>query len=75
MRNGVCAPVKLIAVLRFIYPNAPKHDRRVMHVLPNHLVGVFDGLPLPVLVADVLPAGYLSEHEKSELITARYEVL
>ena len=46
-----------------------------MHVLPHHLVGVFDGLPLPVLVADVLPAGYLGEHEKPELITARNKML
>ena len=62
--------VKLVAVLRLVYPNAPEHDRRVMHILPHHLFCVDDGLLFPSLVADMLPAGYLGEHQDSELIAA-----
>ena len=70
VRNGIRFSVKLVAVLRFVYPDAPQHDRRMVHILPHHFIGVFNRLPLPVLVADMLPAGNFGKHQKSKLVAA-----
>ena len=47
----------------------------MVHILPHHFLGVFNGLLLPILIADMLPAGNFGKHQQSQLIAARYEVL
>ena len=44
-------------------------------ILQHHFAHVVERLLLPGLVADVLPAGNLGEHEQTELVACVDEVL
>src|ERR1700761_36241 len=66
--------VKVMIVLRFVDTHSPENDRRVAPVTANHPRNIVDGYILPGLVADVLPAGDLFKHHKTEFIAGVQEV-
>ena len=68
MGEGVRFGIEAVIVEAFVYPDAPEYYRRVISVLRDHLAHVFHRLTLPRIIADMLPAGDLREHEKSKLV-------
>ena len=69
------ADIELVAVNGFIDPYAPQYYRRVVSVLRDHLARVGDSLFFPCFITDILPAGDLRKHEKSDLIASVYEMM
>ncbi len=49
-------------------PDAPEEDTGMAAVLADHLPAVLQGLGLPGIVADVLPAGHLHEDQQAQLV-------
>ena len=49
-------------------PHAPQKDAGVAAALADHLAAVLQSLRFPDVVADVLPAGHLHEHQQAQLI-------
>ncbi len=64
----VRARVEIVIVLALIDAHAPQHDGRVIPVAPDHRAHVAHRQILPRLVADVLPAGNLFEHQQPEFV-------
>ena len=69
---GAC--VEVVIVLRLVDAHAPQNDGRMVPVAPDHLAHVANGDVLPRLVADVLPAGDLFEHQQAEFVAGIEEV-
>ncbi len=70
----VGAGVEVVVVARLVDAHAPEHDGGVVPVAANHAADVVHGEVLPGLVADVLPAGNLFEHEQADLVAGVEEV-
>ena len=66
--------VEVVIVARLVDAHAPENDGGMVPVAANHAADVVDGDLLPVLVADVLPAGNLFEDEQADLVAAIEEV-
>src|SRR3974377_113271 len=41
MRQCICAQIKIVIVTRFVNTHAPKDDRRMIPVTPNHAADIF----------------------------------
>jgi hypothetical protein len=68
-----CAPwrwcgIEVVIVARLVDADAPENDGGMVPVAANHAAYVVDGDVLPGLVADVLPAGNLFEHQQADLV-------
>ncbi len=72
--EGVGAGVEVVVVARLVDAHAPENDGGMVPVAANHAADVVDGDLLPGLVADVLPAGNLFEHQQADLVAAIEEV-
>ena len=64
VRQRVGARVQFVVVLALVDAHAPQHDGRVIPVAPDHLADVAYRQVLPRLVADMLPARNLLEHQQ-----------
>ena len=64
----VGARIEIVIVLRFVDAHAPQNNRGMIPVAPDHFAHVADRYILPGLVADVLPAGNLLQHQQAEFI-------
>ena len=69
------APVEGVVVRGLVDAHAPEDHAGMAAVLPHHIVHVPHGLLLPVLPADMLPAGDLREDQKAQLVAAVQEGL
>ena len=74
VRRRVRARIERVVVAAFVDAHAPEDDARVVAVLLHHLLGVAHGLLLPLVAADVLPAGDLREDEQTQLVAPVDEV-
>ena len=74
MREGIGARVEVVVVLRLVDAHAPENDGGVVPVAANHAVDIVDGEILPGLVADVLPAWNLFEHQQPDLVAGIEEM-
>ena len=70
MRQRIGARVEVVVVARLVDAHAPQHDRGMVPVAADHAAHIVDGDVLPRLVADVLPAGNLFEHQQSDFVAA-----
>ena len=68
--SRVRSGIERVVVLRFIDPDAPENDRRMVSILQDHLACVFHDLFLPGVVTQMLPAGDLREHQQADLVAA-----
>ena len=75
MGQGVGADIHFVAVLALVDPHAPQYDAGMVTVLQHHLPGVFHGLILPAIIADVLPAGDLGEDDQTKPVAFVDEIL
>src|SRR5207247_1222634 len=73
--SRIRASVEVVIVQRLIDAHAPKNDRGMIPVAPDHAADVVDRDPFPCLVANMLPAGNLLKHQQAELIASVQEVL
>ena len=74
MRESVGAGVEVVVVPGLVDAHTPEDDGGVVPVAADHAAYVIDGDVLPGLVADVLPAGDLFEHEQAEFVAGVEEV-
>ncbi len=74
VRGLVGARIEIVIVLRFVDAHAPENDGRVVPIALDHGGDIAHCQVLPVVFADVLPAGNLFEHEQAELIAGIQEM-
>ena len=72
--EGVGLFIQSVIVPGLVDAHAPEDDGGVVAVLAHHVLHVAQGLGLPVVAADVLPAGDLGEHQQAQLVAAVDEV-
>ena len=75
MGQGVGPGIECIVVHALIDPHAPENDAGVVAILQHQLPQVLQGLLLPGLVPDVLPARQLREHQQAQPVTRIDKVL
>ena len=74
MRQRIGAHVEVVIVLRLVDAHAPQNDGGMIPVALDHAVDVVDGDILPALIADMLPAGNLFQHQQADLVAGVEEV-
>lgn len=74
VRQRVGPGVELVVVLRLVDTHAPQDDGGMVPAAPDHLTHVPHGHVLPRLVADVLPAGDLLQHQQAQFVAGVQEV-
>src|SRR5580698_613820 len=65
MRHRVSTDIEIMIVGRLVNAHSPQYDRRVIPVATDHAANVVHRNIFPVFISNMLPAGYLFEHQKS----------
>src|SRR5215472_6332347 len=68
--QAISAGIEVVIILRFVHAYAPKHNRGMVPIAANHATDVVHRQILPGLVADVLPAGNLFQHQEAHFIAS-----
>src|SRR5208282_1205257 len=70
MCKGIGTRIEIVIVQRFIDPDAPQHNGRMVPVSTNHSAYIVDRHLLPLLIAYMLPARDLLKHQQPDLVAA-----
>jgi len=66
--------VELLVVRRFVDPRPPQDNAGMVSVPPHEAFKIIQGVPLPFLVSDVLPARKFGKDQKAQLVAGVQKV-